>query len=185
MRSHYMSPAFAVHRIPTRRHTASSSTSTSLVTFSVKPNVHRPTSNSQSSSTLCPTLLAAHGTDLHASARTTPMPTIHELTALFDAAADWPVSQKPRKATPSSGNKTPAAPTKASPEVPPARRWFWWPFGRRAEETEQVPPRRPPNPFVALRAGTKSVVVAVVDAGTMTCYRFNRGAFDVWPMYPT
>ncbi|EJD55646.1 hypothetical protein AURDEDRAFT_78886 [Auricularia subglabra TFB-10046 SS5] len=95
--------------------------------------------------------------------RTTPMPTIHELTALFDTAGDWRVTQKGKQAPPST--------------IP--RRW--WQIGL-LRGVEKAVPQRQTNPFVALRAGTKSVVIAVVDAGTITCYRFNRGAFEVLPM---
>lgn len=96
--------------------------------------------------------------------RTTPMPTIHELTALFDAADDWRVTQQGRQV--------------ASAPVP--RRW--WQVGLFRGAAEASPPQRPTHPFVTLRAGTKSIVIAVVDAGTITCYRFNRGSFDMVPM---
>jgi tRNA-splicing endonuclease subunit Sen54 len=35
---------------------------------------------------------------------------------------------------------------------------------------------------MALRQGNKSVVIAVVDAGTMSFFRFGQGAFEEWPM---
>ena len=38
------------------------------------------------------------------------------------------------------------------------------------------------NPFMALRQGNKSVVIAVVDAGTVAFFRFGQGAFEEWPM---
>ena len=39
-----------------------------------------------------------------------------------------------------------------------------------------------PNAFKSLKEGRKSVIFAVVDAGTMNMYRFNEGCFDEWPM---
>jgi tRNA-splicing endonuclease subunit Sen54 len=38
------------------------------------------------------------------------------------------------------------------------------------------------NPFAALRQGNKSVIIAVVDAGTVSFFKFGRGAFEEWPM---
>jgi tRNA-splicing endonuclease subunit Sen54 len=35
---------------------------------------------------------------------------------------------------------------------------------------------------MALRQGNKSVVIAVVDAGTMSFFKFGQGAFEEWPM---
>jgi tRNA-splicing endonuclease subunit Sen54 len=35
---------------------------------------------------------------------------------------------------------------------------------------------------MALRQGNKSVVIAVVDAGTVSFFRFGQGAFEEWPM---
>lgn len=41
---------------------------------------------------------------------------------------------------------------------------------------------RKPNPFAILKAGKKMVVVAVVDAGTISFFRFGQGAFEDFPM---
>jgi len=41
---------------------------------------------------------------------------------------------------------------------------------------------RRPNPFMALKAGKKIVVIAVVDAGSISFFRFGQGAFTEWPM---
>lgn len=38
------------------------------------------------------------------------------------------------------------------------------------------------NPFTALRQGNKSVIIAVVDAGTVSFFKFGQGAFEEWPM---
>lgn len=38
------------------------------------------------------------------------------------------------------------------------------------------------NPFAALRQGNKSVIIAVVDAGAVSFFKFGQGAFEEWPM---
>jgi tRNA-splicing endonuclease subunit Sen54 len=38
------------------------------------------------------------------------------------------------------------------------------------------------NPFAALRQGNKSVIIAVVDAGTVSFFKFGQGAFEEWSM---
>jgi tRNA-splicing endonuclease subunit Sen54 len=35
---------------------------------------------------------------------------------------------------------------------------------------------------MALKAGKKAVVIAVVDVGNITFFRFCQGAFAEWPM---
>ena len=41
---------------------------------------------------------------------------------------------------------------------------------------------KPVNPFFALKSGKRNVVLAVVDAGTTTMFRFIDGRFEEWPM---
>jgi tRNA-splicing endonuclease subunit Sen54 len=41
---------------------------------------------------------------------------------------------------------------------------------------------RKPNPFVLLKSGKKNVVVAAVDAGSISFYRFGQGGFEELPM---
>jgi tRNA-splicing endonuclease subunit Sen54 len=74
--------------------------------------------------------------------------------------------------------------TATTPEKSWKQKWLSWLFPQ-----EQSPPPPPPpaparkvNPFVALKAGKKTVVIAVVDAGNIGFYRFSEGAFDEWPM---
>jgi tRNA-splicing endonuclease subunit Sen54 len=43
-------------------------------------------------------------------------------------------------------------------------------------------PAQRPNPFMALKAGRKLVVIAVVDVGSISFFRFGEGAFTEWPM---
>jgi tRNA-splicing endonuclease subunit Sen54 len=35
---------------------------------------------------------------------------------------------------------------------------------------------------MALRQGNKSVVIAVVDAGPVSFFKFGQGTFEDWPM---
>lgn len=60
----------------------------------------------------------------------------------------------------------------------------WWrsPFGfwRRREDTP-VAARRP-NAFQMLKSGKKMVVIAAVDCGVISFYRFGQGGFEEWPM---
>jgi len=52
-------------------------------------------------------------------------------------------------------------------------------------EVPLPPPRQPgrkPNPFVALKTGKKIIVIAVVDAGSTSFFRFGQGEFTEWPM---
>jgi len=35
---------------------------------------------------------------------------------------------------------------------------------------------------MALRQGNKAVVIAAVDAGIVSFFRFGQGAFEEWPM---
>ena len=48
------------------------------------------------------------------------------------------------------------------------------------QERKMVP--RKPNPFQMLKLGKKMVVVAVVDAGMISFFRFAQGVFEEWPM---
>jgi len=39
-----------------------------------------------------------------------------------------------------------------------------------------------PNPFIALKAGKKAIIVAAVDTGNISFYKFGQGEFSEWPM---
>ncbi|KAJ3502428.1 hypothetical protein NMY22_g18586 [Coprinellus aureogranulatus] len=119
-------------------------------------------------------------TGTYYSARTTPMPTLQELTDLFDVRPEEPLPL-PRKKHPmqqSSKPGTSAPPPVLSTSVPPPflQRMLPWLFPAPKERP------RPVNPFVALKAGKKMVVIAVVDSGNVGFFRFSEGAFDEWPM---
>ncbi|ETW81377.1 hypothetical protein HETIRDRAFT_318918, partial [Heterobasidion irregulare TC 32-1] len=56
--------------------------------------------------------------------------------------------------------------------------------GPSSEPTKRTQSRAPPrvNPFMALRQGTRTVVIAAVDAGVVSFFRLGEGAFEAWPM---
>ncbi|RDB14797.1 putative tRNA-splicing endonuclease subunit sen54 [Hypsizygus marmoreus] len=143
------------------------------------------------------------------NARTTPMPTLQELTDLFDELPTLPPPlPRQRRHIPPQTSTTVAANTRAAdpgaivntvapPPVTPARtlnplpsppvprqslirRIFPWAFAPLPPQTTgQV---RRPHPFMALKAGRKLIVIAVVDAGSISFFRFGQGDFTEWPM---
>ncbi|EIN12995.1 hypothetical protein PUNSTDRAFT_118619 [Punctularia strigosozonata HHB-11173 SS5] len=122
-------------------------------------------------------------------ARTTPMPTLRELRALFDVLPELPPPM-PRKRNILNTQTAPKQDNKKDP--PPSvdrlplfssvlRRIFLKMFApSRVVEVPTPAPR--PNPFVALKQGKKNIVIAVVDAGTVGFFRLGMGAFEEWPM---
>ncbi|PVF99695.1 hypothetical protein CPB86DRAFT_702791 [Serendipita vermifera] len=101
------------------------------------------------------------------NARTTPVPTIDELVSLYDTLPETRQPQDPKSAI------------KVSKDVSfnllsILKSTITWLFRYSA-------PRKG-NPFTFLKEGKKSVVIAVVDAGTTSLYRFNEGCFEDWPM---
>ncbi|KAG6920314.1 hypothetical protein DXG01_005083 [Tephrocybe rancida] len=145
------------------------------------------------------------------NARTTPMPTLQELTDLFGELPTLPPPlprirrplPAPTPAAPSAtsapdatpslstASSAPPAPASASPapaalfRPAPAQatkpsliqRLFPWAF-----PVAPVGPVRRPHPFMALKAGRKLIVIAVVDAGSISFFRFGQGEFTEWPM---
>ncbi|KAH9936421.1 tRNA-splicing endonuclease subunit sen54 N-term-domain-containing protein [Fomitopsis serialis] len=119
------------------------------------------------------------------NARRTPMPTLSELTALFDVLPELP-PPLPRKRQPFAQQKSvgagPAPPPASAPKTMPSpsmmQRLFPWAFSSPApaETTRKV------NPFLSLKTGKKMVVIAAVDAGMISFFRFGEGVFTEWPM---
>ena len=133
------------------------------------------------------------------------MPTLQELTDLFDVLPELP-TPLPRQRRPIPGTTNPAIPSPAvnenaaptqtlnenaaptqtlnnASQPPPSlfRRLLPWAFPRPAVAEPLIPVRRP-NPFMALKAGKKMIVIAVVDSGSIGFFRFSQGAFTEWPM---
>ena len=120
------------------------------------------------------------------SARTTPMPTIQELTDLFDVLPESPLPQ-PRRRQPLTATPSNSAPNATTLKLEPAqdgsliKRLFPWFFASTTSSSQLAPPRKP-NPFVALKTGKKIVIIAAVDNGNISFFRFGQGEFSEWPM---
>ncbi|KDR82508.1 hypothetical protein GALMADRAFT_237839 [Galerina marginata CBS 339.88] len=120
------------------------------------------------------------------NARTTPMPTLQELTDLFDVLPEVPLPP-PRQKRPIPG-ATPSIPTAVAaqlnsdplPELSLLQKFFPWFFP--SPPTVASPPPRKPNPFLALKTGKKVIIIAAVDAGSISFFRFGQGEFTEWPM---
>lgn len=131
------------------------------------------------------------------SARTTLMPSLNELSALFEVLPEMPIPPPRQRHRPANVNK---GASKNKPEanvlaiVPP-----WSPIPAtagafdtllvwlrlRAADPRETKPQsvvRPQNPFQALKAGKRVVVIAAVDAGMISFFRLGQGAFNEWPM---
>jgi tRNA-splicing endonuclease subunit Sen54 len=117
------------------------------------------------------------------------MPTLAELTHLYE---DLPVTPPPlpRKRDRPSGKTISAPPPKHHPtdknnarHRPPllARLLSYFPFYSAPVAPPESAPMRI-NPFTALRQGNKTIIIAVVDAGIVSFFRFGQGAFEEWPM---
>ena len=142
-------------------------------------------------------LLKSNHADSFISARTTPTPSLYELSALFEALPEMPLPPPRKRGIQASGKKATNA---TAPTVPPLlhittpisppsflqRLLSYFSLGSHATSTSpstpQNPPSHRPNPFLHLKAGKKSVVVAAVDSGSISFFRFGEGAFDDWPM---
>jgi tRNA-splicing endonuclease subunit Sen54 len=49
------------------------------------------------------------------------------------------------------------------------------------QKTVSAPTNRP-NPFAVLKVGKKAAIVAVVDSGSISFFKFGQGVFPDWPM---
>lgn len=104
------------------------------------------------------------------------MPSLQELTALFEVSPELP-PPLPRRRNPPPGG--------FPPEPAPVEKTLLQrllPIFFKPPPPLGLPPRRP-HPFMALKAGKKMVVIAVVDAGSIGFYRLGEGALEEWPMY--
>ncbi|GAB1522799.1 tRNA-splicing endonuclease subunit sen54 [Rhizoctonia solani] len=118
-------------------------------------------------------------------ARKTPVPDIYQLTEMFAFAEPRP-PPPPRKRGPpnvkaapqSSQQKTPPPPKKAN-EVVLSN--LWDRICQTIGLTSSSPIQRP-NPFVHLKTGRKSIIVAAVDGSMISLVRFGEGDFSSWPM---
>lgn len=88
------------------------------------------------------------------------------------------------------GTRSEVTPSQLTPGWSPTR---WMIFRRlfsffpsfRAASPPQTRPtltQPKPNPFLVLKTGKKTVVIAAVDGGNISFFRFGQGAFEEWPM---
>ncbi|KAF9525500.1 tRNA-splicing endonuclease subunit sen54 N-term-domain-containing protein [Crepidotus variabilis] len=138
------------------------------------------------------------------NARTTPIPTLEELTNLFNTLPETPLPG-PRKKH--SQSLPPLAQAQPNPSQIPVNqqttsnltsslseitntsnrlftKLFPWLF---RSSTLPITPTtiknvQKPNPFVALKTGKKIIIVAAVDMGNISFFRFGQGEFTEWPM---
>ena len=142
------------------------------------------------------------------------MPSLQELTALFNILPEMPLPPPRKRGIPipakQPGNSQaadvrPAAPKEGLQEGSPSRitlfqptlSWsstLWTlfqrllsflPFFRSVSpplktKPMSTPPK--PNPFLALKTGRKTIVIAAVDASNISFFRFGQGVFEEWPM---
>ncbi|KAJ2913372.1 hypothetical protein MD484_g7035, partial [Candolleomyces efflorescens] len=123
------------------------------------------------------------------SARTTPMPTLQELSDLFNVLPELP-PPLPRQKRPVNHSQDQSKPNEQTKAAPPAtspttsersfiRRLFPWAF----PTTPQTPTKgQKVNPFMALKSGKKMIIIAAVDSGNISFFKFSEGAFSEWPM---
>ena len=125
------------------------------------------------------------------------MPTIHEFNNLFGQTPELP-PLKPRK-NPVAHQKGSSAKSASEAEKQPinphtemslfsrirnSALLLLYPRSAQAQGNRQGsrPQTWRPNPFQALKLGKKMVVVASVDSGMISFFRFGQGSFDEWPM---
>ncbi|KAI5991159.1 tRNA-splicing endonuclease subunit sen54 N-term-domain-containing protein [Pisolithus albus] len=127
------------------------------------------------------------------NARTTATPSLHELTTLFEGLPEMPLPPPRKRRTQTDAKKandaavTNTSPGPPSPSVPPPPPQTF--FQRllsylrfKSFDGSRNPATPKPNPFVHLKAGKKSVVIAAVDSGNISFFRFGEGGFHDWPM---
>ncbi|KAI6014815.1 tRNA-splicing endonuclease subunit sen54 N-term-domain-containing protein [Pisolithus microcarpus] len=129
------------------------------------------------------------------NARTTATPSLHELTALFEGLPEMPLPPPRKRRTQTDAKKandvavTNTSPGPPSLSIPPPQTWIQRLLSYLRFKSHAAPlygsrnPATPkPNPFVHLKAGKKSVVIAAVDSGNISFFRFGEGGFHDWPM---
>ncbi|KZT28387.1 hypothetical protein NEOLEDRAFT_1087445 [Neolentinus lepideus HHB14362 ss-1] len=117
------------------------------------------------------------------NARSSLMPSLRELAALYDKLPETPSPLPRQRQAPTTSQNAPAAPSALAEQHPISifQRISRLIFPPKAPSIP-LPPSRKPHPFAALKAGKKMVVIAAVDSGNISFFRFGQGAFDEWPM---
>ncbi|KAI9443121.1 tRNA-splicing endonuclease subunit sen54 N-term-domain-containing protein [Lactarius indigo] len=119
------------------------------------------------------------------NARTTPMPTLAELTHMYEGLPTIPPPvPRSRKAPPATNtpvSKSSPTGTVMGPHSSFLAKSLSYILFRSTKSPLEPTPVKP-NPFMTLRQGKKIVIVAAVDAGIVSFFRFGEGAFEEWPM---
>lgn len=112
------------------------------------------------------------------NARTALVPSLYELTELFNVLPETLPPLPRRRGAPLVVQPPPAA--VASPvHTSTFRHIFSWLLPSSTPQPISSQPR--PHPFAALKAGKKNIVIAAVDSGNISFFRFSQGAFEEWP----
>ncbi|KAL9714130.1 tRNA-splicing endonuclease subunit sen54 [Leucoagaricus gongylophorus] len=122
------------------------------------------------------------------NARTTPVPTLHELSTLFDNLPELPPPLPRPKRQAYGGKLMKTTTTEPSSHPPnaltsaaqPKLSFLWRLFSMFFASPSE--PQRKSHPFAILKQGKKTIVVAAVDNGNISYFRFSQGAFEEWPM---
>src|SRR6267142_154205 len=111
------------------------------------------------------------------------MPTLTELRHIYEGLPIIP-PPIPRRRNPRSEKSgavpKPSSSPKGRDTTILTRLLSHFPFRSTPPASEATPVKI--NPFMALRQGNKAVVIAAVDAGIVSFFRFGQGAFEEWPM---
>ncbi|CAE6404899.1 unnamed protein product [Rhizoctonia solani] len=118
-------------------------------------------------------------------ARKTPVPDIYQLTEMFASVEPRPPPPPRKRGPPNAKATSQSAQPKSFPPKqtngakPPG---LWNRICLTIGLTPPAPATHKPNPFVHIKAGRKSVIVAAVDGSMINLVRFAEGDFASWPM---
>ncbi|KAF8694689.1 hypothetical protein AX14_001939 [Amanita brunnescens Koide BX004] len=120
-------------------------------------------------------------------ARTTRLPSLHELTSVFGQLPDA-IPQAPRRRGPNSTQEK-KNDTSLPSSTPPAISWSSWFLHFIQKRLFLFSPMKfgaatlpRQNPFASLKMGKRIIVIAAVDSGSISFFRFGQGGFEEWPM---
>ncbi|CAE6480106.1 unnamed protein product [Rhizoctonia solani] len=165
------------HDIPLRRFRPESSTSNSDTPFKVFWNVWKPSTVWRKLDVPKPDFEIAV-----VDARTTPVPDIYQLTEMFASAEPRPPPPARKRGLPNAKAAPQSKPLPSKKAEDPNPSSLWKRICQSIRLASSAPTVHKPNPFVHLKAGRKSVIVAAVDGCMISLVRFGEGDFTSWPM---
>lgn len=113
------------------------------------------------------------------------MPSLQELTNLLGVLPEVPIlpSRSRSQLPQGSSRSTNSSDIDTQLSTPVSRVWM---LIRRLVclKTDHMSSRQniAVNPFVALKAGKKAIIIAAVDMGSISFFKFGQGDFCEWPM---